>query len=931
VAGFDAIDRDATVPGAVAAARAEPEPGERYVLLERLGEGGMGVVWAAYDRALDRKVALKLLHDRYLGAAHQERLVREARAMARLSHPNVVPVYDAGERQGRTFLTMEFVRGQPLDAWLEAARPWREVVEVFRAAARGLAAAHAAGIVHRDVKPSNILLGEDGRVRVADFGVAFAVETGVAEAALVTGAATEPSLFVGTPAYMAPEQLRGEPADERSDQFSLCVALHEALAGRHPFAGDTLEARLRAIEAGPPPLAEAPDWLARLIARGLAGEPAARFPSTEALIAALAGPRPSRWRRAVPVAVPALAMAGVVGVVLARRPAGAEPPPPCEVVADAAFAEAWTPAGRTELARAFATTGAAEAARDAERVAGELDRYAAAWRAGAVTSCRAVREHRWPADLGGLAERCLAERRGALAALVGQLGQADAAAVPKARDAVARLVPPTVCGDVDYLQARVAAPEDAGAAAAAAGLEELVAGLLLGRVPQEGRLAELRVQVEALGDSPLMARLLQVEAARLREEGQLDGAVAAVKRAYLIARRHRDVERAASAAADLVMLLGYGQERHELAEDWAALALVEIERIPMSEVAREVEQAVGVLAERRGDLARALAHKERAVEIAARLFGEAHVTYARAALSLAGALRMAGRQADAIALYRTLLPQVEQAFGADSRDFAKVLANAAIPFAHAGDHATARELAARALAIARADSVTGDLLGSLLLNQGSVLILAQESEAAAEPLEQARALFVEAGKPLLAAKALTNLGQIYRMRAQARPEAARIAQAAAAFEESARLVEAGAGPDHPDAARAVAALAALHAEHGRCADAVPHAERAIGMFERKTPSHASASFPLLTLGECRLAAGKVAAAIAVFERAVALRRDGGQDPALLAEAESWLGSALVAARQPERGRALLRAAHPVLTAAGARFAGAVARIERDLD
>src|SRR5262249_26273842 len=152
-------------------------------------------------------------HDRFLGARDQERLAEEARAMARLNHRNVVAVYDVGEREGRTFLTMELVRGAPLSRWLRTPRTWRDVVAIFRAAGDGLAAAHAAGIVHRDVKPSNILVGDDGEVRVADFGVAGAV-------APTGGATTTTASFVGTPVYMPPERLRGEPADARGDQFS---------------------------------------------------------------------------------------------------------------------------------------------------------------------------------------------------------------------------------------------------------------------------------------------------------------------------------------------------------------------------------------------------------------------------------------------------------------------------------------------------------------------------------------------------------------------------------------------------------------------------------------------------------------------------------------------------------------------------------------
>ncbi|MCA9673916.1 MAG: serine/threonine protein kinase, partial [Myxococcales bacterium] len=235
---------DATVPSRVAVTGAgdPPDLGERYRIGERLGEGGMGVVWQAHDRTLDRTVAVKVLHDRYLGADDQARLVAEARSMARLSHPNVVSVYDVAERDGRTFLIMELVRGQPLGAWLKTPRSWRAIVEVFLAVADGLAAAHDAGLIHRDVKPGNLLVGDDGRARIADFGVAHAgqsVPVAGEAPALVT---TVTEGVIGTPAYMAPEQLRGEPADAAGDQFGLCASLYEALAGRRPFAGATTTA-----------------------------------------------------------------------------------------------------------------------------------------------------------------------------------------------------------------------------------------------------------------------------------------------------------------------------------------------------------------------------------------------------------------------------------------------------------------------------------------------------------------------------------------------------------------------------------------------------------------------------------------------------------------------------------------------------------------
>jgi hypothetical protein len=236
----------------------------RYVILDPVGAGGMGVVYAAYDPELDRRVALKLLSPgRSGGEPGRLRLLREAQALARLAHPNVVTVHDAGTFGERVFVALELVEGETLRRWLRAEpRPWREVLARFLPAGRGLAAAHAAGLVHRDFKPENVLLGQDGRVRVADFGLAKALE----EPEEAWGAAP------GTPAYMAPEQRRGMAADARSDQFSFCVALHEALYGERPSARET------------PAGTQVPGWLRDVVLRGLKANPEERYPAMDDLL-----------------------------------------------------------------------------------------------------------------------------------------------------------------------------------------------------------------------------------------------------------------------------------------------------------------------------------------------------------------------------------------------------------------------------------------------------------------------------------------------------------------------------------------------------------------------------------------------------------------------------------------------------------------------
>ena len=234
----------------------------RYVVLDLVGEGAMGQVYAAYDPVLDRKVAIKLLHPLVEGAEAQERLLREAKSLARVAHPNLVGVHDAGAFRDSVFIAMEFVEGQTLRAWLQPrTRNQREVLDAFLQAGRGLAAAHAAGLVHRDFKPENVLVGRDGRVRVSDFGLARDVAEPSRPAELAPDAAlletpklqTATGALVGTPAYMAPEQLAGRRADARADQFSFAVALYEGLSGQRPFIRNSVDI----VKAGARPVGSA--------------------------------------------------------------------------------------------------------------------------------------------------------------------------------------------------------------------------------------------------------------------------------------------------------------------------------------------------------------------------------------------------------------------------------------------------------------------------------------------------------------------------------------------------------------------------------------------------------------------------------------------------------------------------------------------------
>jgi len=288
VAQLSSAPRVTWAPGSDAPMRERHGSIGRYQVERLVGGGAMGMVYAARDRELNRAVAIKLL--RTTGPSSSEpraRLLREAQTMAKLSHPNVVPIFELGADEGDDYLAMELIDGPTLDQWLrEKKRDWREVVKVFIEAGRGLEAAHQAGVVHRDFKPNNVLIGPDGRARVTDFGLSrpdVSLSGALADAGSVD--LTREGTLLGTPAYMSPEQLEGNVADVRSDQFNFCVALTESLVGHRPFPGRTLEDLRNAMRSGKPPAFEVPSSrLKRALLKGMSIAPAHRFASMGGLL-----------------------------------------------------------------------------------------------------------------------------------------------------------------------------------------------------------------------------------------------------------------------------------------------------------------------------------------------------------------------------------------------------------------------------------------------------------------------------------------------------------------------------------------------------------------------------------------------------------------------------------------------------------------------
>jgi serine/threonine protein kinase len=400
------VSVDETAPDARASNPRLLEPGAqlgKYKLARLLGEGGMGQVWAAHDPDLDRDVALKLLRAENAAPQLRTLLLREARAMARLKHPNVLTVYEVGSEGDRDYIAMELVDGLNLDQWLATTPPRQDVWHALLAAGRGLAAAHRAGLVHRDFKPHNVLRSRDGRVLVTDFGLARGVgdepvqpvpaslDTPIAldvtldaqgKDSVLDSPLTQTGALIGTPAYMAPEQYTGSPPDPRTDQFAFCVTVWQALTGERPFQGQTLDELRRQTSRGVKDLkTKLPARVRGVLVRGLDPDPARRWDDLDDLIAALEKHTTKR-RRAWWISASAMAIGTIVARLLvdAMHPKP-QPPPPSPYACQApeqAFADAWTSERRNALeSRVGAAASLVSRALDDLRH-GWLEAYAAA-------------------------------------------------------------------------------------------------------------------------------------------------------------------------------------------------------------------------------------------------------------------------------------------------------------------------------------------------------------------------------------------------------------------------------------------------------------------------------------------------------------------------------------------------------------------------
>ena len=531
----------------------------------KLGEGGMGVVYLAWDIELERSVALKV---QLRGSENAvARMAREARAMARLSHPNVVPVHEVGEHQGRLFIAMEYVPGGTVRDWLKTERTWREIVALFVQAGHGLHAAHSIDLVHRDFKPDNVLVGEDQRPRVADFGLARAAagRVGTKSALEATGQGwssedatrsnqdrttssgssssssraarlsaslkqklTQTGAAVGTVAYMAPEQWVGTEVDARADQFSFCVALFEALYGTRPFAGRTAGALLNNIQRGrirePPADRRVPRRILKVLRRGLSANPGDRFATMPALLSKLEQQPLSK--RQVLLSLGALTIAGVAGATMTDRLAEA----PCEPAVQE-MESLWNPDAQAEVRASAENVGKAYVVDGVAIASEELSNYADDWVAEYRSACEATHVRKEQTEsLFALRAACLANRRRSFERVVAGLRSADLLKLEQAPRSTHRLPSIEPCANTEALARLAPLPEDPKARAALLELDEDIADLVAQVVDQDyedslaeaERLIELATQLgyrPAIGRARMAIISVQDNANRFSDDG----------------------------------------------------------------------------------------------------------------------------------------------------------------------------------------------------------------------------------------------------------------------------------------------------------------------------------------------------------------------------------------------------------------------------
>ncbi|MBK6918193.1 MAG: serine/threonine protein kinase [Deltaproteobacteria bacterium] len=844
----DAADAvtDAEVRQALFGVSSAPMLVGRFVTLQVLGRGSFGTVYLAYDPRLDRRVALKVLTVR--GREDNIELLREARALAQLEHPNVVTIFDAFETaQGLPAIAMAYVEGVTAHRRLlerDPPPPLREIVDVFAQAALGMAAAHRAGIVHRDFKPDNLMVGADGTVRVTDFGLAVPVSETLESAE---------ALLVGTPMFLPPETFSGKAQGPAGDVYAFGVALFWAVQRRRPFSETTAAALALAKRCGPLYLpAHHPSWLRAMVERATDPDPQLR-PSFDAICRELTRrrSRPRRWGLLAGLGIAAVAIA------LPRGTSGTD----CDA-AGAAVDEVWAPADRQRLRDALAAIEVEGAREVADRVVGAVDRYTEQWRPARREACWAVAQ----ADPRTVAEQgqraaCLDEGMVALHALLAVLHEADPAMIPVADDALAGMLDVSTCADPDRTR-HLSPSEDPDVASDVARarlqLLPLLARLRLTRTAADERALRALLDDPVVPRAPALRAELELRVADYaRVTLDLEQRIEFARRGVLSAEEHRldglllesllvlgGLETLAGhlpqAQDSLARAQAWSRRLRSDPADQAALALA---RGRLLMVSGRPEAAAAVLAE-----AAAIGDTLSSVQVGF-----------NARLHLATAHRELGRPQEALAVLEWLERELASDPGLAAQGTGAVLAKQAHARLDLGDTSGAQDTAERALAWLRARETPRNV------NTTGILHVVGEVRRRCGRLREAEAVLREAST-LTEELGSSNRDVVDDSLARVLRDQERFEEALAVHRRVLEWQRTTFGTEDGRLTWTRADVAEGLRLVGRCDQATPLVQQALEEWEARDEFRASAA-GLRTLGQCQAAAGDIEAARASLQRA----------------------------------------------------------------
>ena len=910
----------------------------RYLVVDRVGEGGMGVVYKAYDPQLGRTVALKLVrtvHEGRLdtGGTLRERFLREARALALLSHPNVINVHDAGVFGDDVFIAMEFVEGPTLGRWLRAEPRSRDrILDVFLAAGAGLVAAHTAGLVHRDFKPDNVIVSPDGRVRVLDFGLARAVDvdddnstladaphsrrqgeatpknaesTKAAPSSSRTGSGgkrtpagslsslTEGGAIMGTPRFMAPEQHLGHSVDERADQFSFCVALYTALYGAAPFAGTSIAELTDNVIIGnvaePPAGSKVPRWLRTVLLRGLSVEPAARYPSMSALLAALRADSTiarGRWIRTGLVAA-VVASAGLAWFGSHRNQTLA-----CQG-ASRALAGVWDDGRRGSVRSAFLATQLPYAESVLHSVNQAFDEYADAWTKMRIDACEATNVRgEQSQELLDLRMTCLDDRLAEMKALGDVFTNADPKVVEHAVTAAEALPLLAPCADTVALRDPVPPPRDPAAAKRVGELREQLAQVearwVAGGTSRNAEGAsEALAAAEELHYAPLEAEAAYVLGNLLGDQGDFTGAGRSYHHALVAATSGRHDAVAAKAIIALVHADGAMHSRFEDADRWADLAEASIGRFKQKdELLGSLYEERSILRRRESKLGDALEDAKRALDLRLKVYGPRNDHVAITYHFLGNAYWALAKYPEALDAYGHATDIIVAEVGPDHPKLAATLIGMGNVHGDMGDHDRAVSDYQRALAILEKVAPNDPDIGGVYNNMGDELqSVGKLAEARAQYLRALEWRNKTLGPSFEMTMVLDNLGEVSL---DLNDDAAAMTY----FRRARDMGEQVLGREHALFAGSLWGIGEVYRREGKLdlawdafQKSLPIAEKALG------PDHPMLAKPLLLgIGLVQLARHERASAVATLERAVKLEEEAAR-PSDLAAVKAALAEA----------------------------------------